>query len=107
MSALSQFQAVAAEVAATAPAEGKLWQLLAAALGEIKDEQIAAGLPVLNTAQACQLVNVGSRRALARWCKLWRVKASAYDRYPRRALEAGLQREADSGVRRRRTKEAS
>ncbi len=59
--------------------------------------------PVLGVAEACELVGVGSDSALHRWCATWKVKACGQGRYARRALLAGLEREANSGSRRRRT----
>lgn len=59
--------------------------------------------PVLDVAEACELVNVGSPSALQRWCARWRVQCTAPGRYARRALMAGLEREQDSAGRRGRT----
>ncbi len=61
--------------------------------------------PVLTTAQAQELANCGSDSAFYRWCEAWRVKASGQGRWARRAILAGLEREANSVLRRRRTPE--
>lgn len=100
---LAQLEAAVAEHAASGAADAPLWRGLVAAVREIRDGVIAGGRPVLTVAEACQLVNVGSVSALQRWCATWRVKPSGKGRYSRRALTAGLEREANAILPRRRT----
>lgn len=59
--------------------------------------------PVLTLAEAMDLTNHGSGSAFGRWCSALKVKACGQGRYARRAILAGLEREADSGGRRRRS----
>jgi hypothetical protein len=59
--------------------------------------------PVLSVAEAAELASCGSASAFHRWCAAWRVKACGQGRYARRAVVAGLERETNSGRRRRRT----
>jgi hypothetical protein len=63
--------------------------------------QASAARPVLGVAEAMELVGVDSDSAFYRWTSKWRVKASATGRYARRALLAGLDREAGASVRRK------
>jgi hypothetical protein len=58
--------------------------------------------PVLGPEEARELVGKDSDSAFQRWCKTWKVKACGQGRYARRAILAGLEREVDSGTRKRR-----
>lgn len=103
--AIAQLEAAVAQRAADRYADIALWQGIAGALREIREGVIAQGRPILSVEEACQLVNVGSRAAFHRWCATWKVRASGHGRYPRRALLAGLEREANAVIPRRRTPE--
>ena len=100
---LDHLARVAAERAAAGAPEAAMWVAAAAALREIRDGVIAGGRPILTVEEACALANVGSRAAFHRWTAAWRVKASGHGRYPRRAVLAGLEREASAVIPRRRT----
>lgn len=100
---LSTLDAVVADRAAAGSADAPLWQAIAAGLREIRDGVVAGGRLVLSVEEACQLVNVGSPSALQRWCRAWKVKPSGKGRYSRRALTAGLEREANAILPRRRS----
>lgn len=82
-------------------------QPILAEIAELK-KLVAEGInpsPVVDVAGACAVVGLGSPSALGRWCQTWRVKPCGKGRYARRALLAGLQREADSCIPKRRTPE--
>lgn len=78
---------------------------LCAAVEALRSQQATAARPVLSGAEAAALVGVGAGSAYSRWAATWGVRPSGRDRWPRRAVMAGLTREADSGRRRRRTPE--
>ena len=72
---------------------------LRAEVSALKTAQASALRPVLSVAEAMELVGAESRSAFGRWVAKWRVPGDR--RYARRALLAGLEREANGATRRR------
>jgi hypothetical protein len=77
-----------------------------ALVADLHAGMIAAGRPILTSVEAAKLANVGAGSAFSRWAQTWGVKACGKGRYARRAVMAGLEREARSASPRRRTPEA-
>lgn len=99
-SAIDQLAAFA--VAPDAPA----WLApLTAAIRELREG--GRDEPVLTTEQAVRVANLTSDDAFYRWAKTWRVTPSGHGRWSRRAIQLGLQREADSVLKPKRTKPKS
>lgn len=78
---------------------------LRAVVLELRDAQATAARPVLSQAEAMQLVGVRSVSAFQRWAAAWKVKSAGKGRWARRALLAGLEREAGAVTKRRWTPE--
>lgn len=70
-------------------------------LAELAESHARAAKPILTTAEAVALANIGSESAFYRWAKTWGVCSSGGNRWPRQRIQKGLEKEAVSQSRQR------